>query len=194
MKTPSTSLSTRIVATTLLTAAVSLSSWFPRASAAAAQLYGVPGTTSEWRLEFLSAQGMYRIPHTDWQGYHLKYMKFHLFVLKLRLTNVGKHRADPYDDLGLGLMVMPSAHDNTKGALGIFGPLDMSNKYNPPFYRQVLKIFGGAPPWQATSPGQTTTYCYLMGTPPGHSHYGLYDQLIQGGQLKHVSFLTSIGI
>jgi len=133
----------------------------------------VEGRKSTWQVSLLSIRGMYRIPNTAWRGYKSNFYRF--FVLTLRLTNKGAVAADPADDLGLSLKVHPPYTPHQMGYSAGFTILDRTDKVLVGMMRTAARTYGGAVPWTVARPGQPMTYCYVIGTNRGDSHYGLYN-------------------
>lgn len=129
----------------------------------------VQGQTTSWKLTLENIRKMLAVPRTTWAGYHTTLWT--MWVLTLRMTDTGRHSANIYDDLDLALKIMPKFQTYPTP-----GWTSLQNKQ--PFtaiYEGAARDFGGALPWQATAPGRTTTYCYVIAAKRGESHYGLYN-------------------
>ncbi len=128
-----------------------------------------------WQVSLLGIRSMYRIPATSWRGYKSDFYRF--FVLTLRLTNSGGRALDPADDLVLSLKVHPPYEPHQSGYAAGFTILDRTDKVLVGMMRTAARTYGGAVPWTVAQPGQSLTYCYVIGTNRGDSHYGLYNIL-----------------
>jgi hypothetical protein len=93
------------------------------------------------------------------------------FVFKLALTNIWAHVADPYTDLTLTMIVKPGYV--TDYPAGWTWP-DREPVFDA-IQRAAAKQFGGALPWSATAPSQTTIYTAVIIMLRAESHYGLYN-------------------
>ncbi len=146
-----------------------------RAAVTASPTVAVKGRKTTWQVSLLGIRSMYRIPGTSWVGYKSNFYRF--FVLTLRLTNTGDRTLAPADDLVLALKVSPPSIPHQAGYAAGFTILDRTDKVLVGMMRTAARTYGGAVPWTAARPGQSTTYCYVIGTNRGDSHYGLYNIL-----------------
>ncbi len=156
----------------------------------AVRIAQVGGQKTTWRV------ALTRIWSTDgsafprsWHGYRGSFFRF--YVLTLRLTNTGRRTADPYDDLLLTLKVMPP---HTSRHLSGFTEVAIDDPGMGPIARGAPRSYGAAVPWQATAPGHTTAYCYIIATVQGESHYGLYNVSTQGGLAPTYTLLFDTGL
>lgn len=133
----------------------------------------VKGKKTTWQVSLLRTRSMYQIPGTTWRGYRGNFYRF--FVLTLRLTDTGGQAIAPADDLTLTLRVRPPYLPHQQGYLAGFTILDRTDKVLVGMMRTAAHLYGGETPWTVASPGHTLTYCYVIGTNRGDSHYGLYN-------------------
>jgi len=136
----------------------------------------VQGNTTNWKLQLVSMQTMYRIPHTTWANYASNLWEF--WVLKLNMTDIGPHAASLSTDLNITLAQLPKYQSSIlpTGWTQV-SPTDQGLR---PLIQAAAQQFGGALSWQVTQPGHTTLYSYLIGSRRGGSHYGLYNATPKG--------------
>ncbi len=148
-----------------------ISATAPRpAAATAARIATINGQTTQWNLSLLRIRSMNRIPHSTWTGYNTAF-KYRLFVLTVRLNNTGRRAANPYNDVTLTLKVLPNYPTAyPSGFTSVPHNADTAD-----MYQAAARQYGGLLPWQATQPGRTSVYCYVIGANRGEAHYGLYS-------------------
>ncbi len=162
-----------LVALTLTPAQVRVFAAPVHSKTAASSAVSIEGKKTTWRVSLLRTRGLYQIPGTTWRGYRSNFYRF--FVLTLRLTNTGGKALAPADDLTLTLKVHPPYLPHQMGYEAGFTILDRTDKVLVGMMRTAAHLYGGVVPWTVASPGHTLTYCYLIGTNRGDSHYGLYN-------------------
>lgn len=132
----------------------------------------VQGYHTTWRASLLHVWRMDRIPGVYWVSYKTNFYSF--IVVTLRLTNTGHRTEAPYTDLALEIKVMPPRF--TRYTSG-FAPLNRDEQVFIAMAKSAAKTYGGVVPWETARPGQTKTYCYVIGFARTEWNFGLYNQL-----------------
>lgn len=135
----------------------------------------VAGKLSNWRVTVNQIRKLYAIPRSQSVWYKSNLWVF--YVLNLKAENYGRRATSIYNDLYLSLKIMPRYQSAASiGAISGWTTLIRNSTFTT-IYQAAQRDFGGALPWQVTSPRHETSYVYVIGARRGESHYGLYNLL-----------------